>query len=70
MRENPSCIWAVPPPTLMKVPGGMDIGKGKNKCKLLQDFPCPVTLGQWEACDWTGKRDAELRVTKTESVSG
>jgi hypothetical protein len=22
---------------------------------ILQDFPCPVTLGQWEACDWTGE---------------
>jgi hypothetical protein len=22
---------------------------------MLQDFPCPVTLGQWEACDWTGE---------------
>jgi hypothetical protein len=22
---------------------------------VLQDFPCPITLGQWEACDWTGK---------------
>jgi hypothetical protein len=22
---------------------------------LLHDFPCPIMLGQWEACDWTGK---------------
>jgi hypothetical protein len=22
---------------------------------ILQDFPCPITLGQWEACDWTGE---------------
>ena len=22
---------------------------------MLQDFPCPITLGQWEACDWTGE---------------
>jgi hypothetical protein len=21
----------------------------------LQDFCCPITLGQWEACDWTGE---------------
>jgi hypothetical protein len=34
---------------------------------LLQDFPCPITLGQQEACDWTGKREAELRVVETES---
>ena len=33
----------------------------------MQDFPCPITLGQWEACDWTGKREAELRVAETES---
>jgi hypothetical protein len=29
---------------------------------LLQDFPCPIILGQWEACDWTGEgRPSELR---------
>jgi hypothetical protein len=27
-------------------------------------------LGQEEACDWTGKREAELRVAETERVSG
>jgi hypothetical protein len=27
-------------------------------------------LGQQETCDWTGKREAELKVAKTESVSG
>ena len=37
---------------------------------LSQDFPCPITLGQQEACDWTGKREAELRVAETESISG
>ena len=37
---------------------------------VLQDFPCPITLGQQEACDWTGKREAELRVAETESISG
>ena len=36
----------------------------------MQNFPCPITLGQWEACDWTGKREAELRVAETESISG
>jgi hypothetical protein len=25
---------------------------------------------QQEACDWTGKREAELRVAETESISG
>ena len=35
---------------------------------LLQDFPCPVTFGWQEACDWTGKREAELRIA--ESVVG
>ena len=37
---------------------------------MSQDFSCPITLGQQEACDWTGKREAELRVAETESVSG
>jgi hypothetical protein len=36
---------------------------------LSQDFPCPITLGQREACDWTGKREAELRDAETESIS-
>jgi hypothetical protein len=28
----------------------------------LQDFPCPITLGQWEACDWKeGRQSEELR---------
>jgi hypothetical protein len=35
---------------------------------VLQDFPCPVTLGQQEACDW--KREAKLRVAETASVLG
>ena len=35
---------------------------------LLQDLPCPITLGPWEVCDWTGKREVELRVAETESV--
>ena len=30
--------------------------------ELSQNFPCPVTLGQEEACDWTGKRETVLRV--------
>ena len=34
---------------------------------MLQGFPCPSTLGK--ACDWTGKREAELRVAETGSVS-
>jgi hypothetical protein len=37
---------------------------------LLQDFPCLITSGQQEACDWTGKREVELRVGETESISG
>lgn len=36
---------------------------------LLQDFSCPITLGQWEACDWTGKREAEQRAVGTENDS-
>jgi hypothetical protein len=36
----------------------------------LQNFPCPITLRQQEACDWTGKREAELRVAETESICG
>jgi hypothetical protein len=27
-------------------------------------------LGQQEACDWTGKREVELRVAETERISG
>jgi hypothetical protein len=34
-----------------------------------KDFPCPITLEQQEACDWTGKREAELRVGESESGS-
>jgi hypothetical protein len=33
---------------------------------LSQDFPCPITLSAGEACDWTGKREADQRVTETE----
>jgi hypothetical protein len=33
----------------------------------LQDFPCAITFGQKEACDWTGKREAELRVAEIEA---
>jgi hypothetical protein len=29
--------------------------KLNRKGEMLQDFPCPITLGQWEACDWTGE---------------
>jgi hypothetical protein len=36
---------------------------------MLQHFSCLNTLGQQEACDWTGKREAELRVAETESIS-
>jgi hypothetical protein len=36
---------------------------------MLQDFPWPITLGQWEACDWTGKREEELRVSDKGSLS-
>jgi hypothetical protein len=28
------------------------------------------TSGQQEACDWTGKMEAALRVAETESISG
>jgi hypothetical protein len=27
-------------------------------------------LGQLKACDWTGERETELRVTETESILG
>lgn len=35
----------------------------KHVTSLLQDFLCPITLGQWQACNWTGKgrRSWELR---------
>jgi hypothetical protein len=35
----------------------------------LQDFPHQITLGQWEACDWSGKREAEVRAER-EVASG
>jgi hypothetical protein len=38
--------------------------------ELLQDFPCPITLGQQEDCDWTGEREAELRVAESASQRG
>jgi hypothetical protein len=37
---------------------------------MSQNFSCPITLGQQEACDWTGKRKAELRVEEPESIPG
>jgi hypothetical protein len=36
---------------------------------MLKDFPCPITLGQQETCDWTGKMEAELKVAEIESFS-
>ena len=27
---------------------------GKHE-RVFQDFPCPIILGQWKACNWTGK---------------
>ena len=48
----------------------VDYGKYRNNRKhdnltrgVLQDFLCPITLGQWEACDWTGegRQSKELR---------
>ena len=42
----------------------------KTELSVLQDFPCPIiTLGQQEACDWTGKREAEQRAVGTENDS-
>jgi hypothetical protein len=40
-------------------------GLKNNGRELLQDCPCPITLGQQEACDWTGKGEAALKVAKT-----
>jgi hypothetical protein len=37
---------------------------------VFEDFPCPITLEQWEACDWTGKKEVELRIAETGSISG
>jgi hypothetical protein len=37
---------------------------------MLQDFSYPVTLGQQDVCDWTGKREVDLRVTERGSDSG
>jgi hypothetical protein len=36
---------------------------------MLQDFHCPITLGHWEACDWTGegRQREELRRQKEKS---
>lgn len=45
------------------------VGKlGKKKPSFfVAGFSCPITLGQQEACDWSGKREAELRVADTEA---
>ena len=42
-------------------PGQPEIQHGKD----LMSYGRIFTLGQWEACDWTGKREAELRVAET-----
>jgi hypothetical protein len=34
---------------------------------LSQDFPCSITLGQQEACDWTGEKEVELRAGEAAS---
>lgn len=39
-----------------------------EQAKLLQGFSHPITLGQ-QACDWTGKREMELRVAGADIVS-
>jgi hypothetical protein len=44
-------------------------GVGITGSYVLQDFPCPITLGQEEVCDLSGKREVELRVAETESIS-
>lgn len=31
---------------------------------MLQDFPYPITLEQQEVCDWTVKREVELRAER------
>jgi hypothetical protein len=48
------------------------VGKlGKKKPSFfVAGFSCPITLGQQEACDWTRKREAELRVAETGSIAG
>jgi hypothetical protein len=38
--------------------------KAETNGSMLQEFPCPIILGQWEACNWTGKREMELRVER------
>ena len=44
--------------------------EGLFSAYVLQDFPCSTTLVQQEACDQTGKREAELRVAETGSDKG
>jgi hypothetical protein len=36
---------------------------------MTQHSPCPITLGQQEDCEWTGKMEVELRVVERQSVS-
>ena len=37
----------------------------------MESLPCPTNyISAEEVCDWTGKREAELRVAETESISG
>jgi hypothetical protein len=38
--------------------GGIFSNITTTKIVKCHDFPCPITLGQQEACDWTGKREA------------
>jgi hypothetical protein len=35
--------------------GHSSLRNSNRRGPLLQDFPCLITLGQWEACDWTGE---------------
>jgi hypothetical protein len=37
---------------------------------VLKDFLCPITLGQWKACELDRKREVELRVGEDGEVAG
>jgi hypothetical protein len=46
-----------------------DINNSLKKYRMLQDYPCPIRLGQQEACDSTGNREVELKIEKQRSSS-
>ena len=54
--------WTLPGGTAVKSATQRMSGKlSQLPIWLLQDFPCTITLGPWQACDWTRKREERDR---------